>query len=215
MIHIQSFAFNPFQENTSVVYSDSGAAVIVDPGCYERFEQKQLTDFIASKSLRVLAILNTHCHIDHVLGNAFCIQTYKVDLIAHKEELFTLSLAERSAYMYGLEGYVPSPEPNRFVVDNEVIEFEDIALKVIFGPGHAVGHVAFFEEKQQLLIGGDIVFRGSFGRTDLPGGDMEVLKKTIHERIFTLPENTLIYPGHGPTTTVGEEKRSNYILQFY
>jgi hydroxyacylglutathione hydrolase len=214
MIHIQTFTFNPFQENTSVVYSDSGAAVIVDPGCYERFEQQQLTDFIEANALRVLAILNTHCHIDHVLGNAFCVEKYQVELVAHREELFTLGLAERSAQMYGLEGYISSPEPTRFVEDNEVIAFEDLVLKVIFGPGHAVGHVAFFEEKQRLLVGGDIVFRGSFGRTDLPGGDMEVLKKTIHERIFTLPENTTIYPGHGPTTTVAEEKRTNYILQF-
>ena len=134
--------------------------------------------------------------------------------MAHKEELFTLSFAERSAQMYGLVAYVPSPEPTDYLTDNQVLKFGGLELKVIFGPGHAVGHVAFYSEADQLLIGGDILFKGSFGRVDLPGGSIDVLKKTIFERIFTLPDNTVVYPGHGPTTTIGEEKRTNYIFQF-
>ncbi|MDF3027996.1 MAG: beta-lactamase domain protein [Fluviicola sp.] len=211
---VQTFTFNAVQENSSVVYNNNGDAVIIDPGCYERFEQKELTDFISDNNLKVHAILNTHCHIDHVLGNAFCVNEYQVPLIAHKEELFTLSFAERSAEMFGFSAYVPSPEPTVFVEDMEIIRFGELEFRVIFGPGHCVGHVAFYNEEAHILIGGDILFKGSFGRTDLPGGSMEVLKKTIFERMFTLPDNTVVYPGHGPTTTIGEEKRTNYILQF-
>lgn len=211
---VQVFTGNPIQQNGSVVYNDQKDAVIIDPSCYERFEQKELTDFIAENQLKVHAVLNTHCHIDHVMGNAFCVETFQVPLMAHKEELFTLSFADRSAQMYGLLAYVPSPEPSVFVEDGEMLRFGDLELEVIFGPGHSVGHVAFYHAASGILIGGDILFKGSFGRVDLLGGSMDVLKKTIHERIFTLPEDTMVYPGHGPTTTIGEEKRTNYILQF-
>lgn len=214
MMHIEVFTFNPFQENTLVVYNEQKDALIIDPGCYSRMEQEALSGFITDNDLNVLAVLNTHCHIDHILGNAFCLEKYQVELWAHREELFTLSLAERSAMMYGLEGFIPSPEPTRFVEDQEVIRFGALAFTVIFGPGHSKGHVAFYNEEEAVLLGGDILFRGSFGRTDLPGGDMETLKNTLFTRIFTLPENTVVYPGHGPETTVGEEKRTNYILQF-
>jgi len=188
--------------------------VIIDPGCLFKQEQAELSGFIEKNDLKVLAILNTHCHLDHIFGNYYCVEKYNVDLIIHKEDLFTLSMAERSAEMYGINEFVNSPEPNRFVEDNEIISFGDLTFKVIFGPGHAVGHVAFYSEENNLLIGGDILFKGSFGRTDLPGGSMDVLKETIFNRIFTLPDNTTVVSGHGPTTTVGEEKESNYILQF-
>lgn len=211
---VEIFTGNPIQQNGSIVYNEQGDAVIIDPSCYERYEQQEWIDFIQENKLRVHAVLNTHCHIDHITGNAFFVTHFGIPLLAHKEELFTLSFADRSAQMYGLSAYVPSPEPTDYLTDNQVLKFGDLELKVIFGPGHAVGHVAFYNEANNLLIGGDILFKGSFGRVDLPGGSMEVLKKTIFDRIFTLPENTVVYPGHGPTTTIGEEKRTNYILQF-
>ncbi len=210
---VETFTFNAFQENTSVVYQGSDA-VIVDPGCYDRSEQLALKQFVSEKGLNVHAILNTHCHLDHIFGNAFCVETFQVDLITHKDEMFTLGLAERSAQMYGFPGFEPSPDPNRFVVDHERIQFGALEFQVIFAPGHSIGHIAFYNEAHKVLIGGDILFKGSFGRTDLPGGSMEILKKSIHERMFTLPEDTVVYPGHGPTTTIGEEKRTNYIWQF-
>ena len=210
---VETFTFNAFQENTSVVYQGTDA-VIVDPGCYDRSEQLALKQFVTEKGLTVHAILNTHCHLDHIFGNAFCVETFHVDLITHKDEMFTLGLAERSAQMYGFPGFEPSPDPNRFVVDHERIQFGALEFQVIFAPGHSIGHIAFYNEAHKVLIGGDILFKGSFGRTDLPGGSMEILKKSIHERMFTLPEDTVVYPGHGPTTTIGEEKRTNYIWQF-
>lgn len=211
---VQIFPGNPIQQNGSIVYNKQGDAVIIDPSCYERYEQQQWIDFIQENNLKIHAVLNTHCHIDHITGNAFFAEKFGVPLFAHKEELFTLSFAERSAQMYGLEAYVPSPEPTDYLTDNQALKFGNLELKVIFGPGHSVGHVAFYSEADSLLIGGDILFKGSFGRVDLPGGSIDVLKKTIFERIFTLPDDTLVYPGHGPTTTIGEEKRTNYILQF-
>lgn len=210
---VETFTFNAFQENTSVVYQGSDA-VIVDPGCYDRSEQLALKQFVSEKGLNVHAILNTHCHLDHIFGNAFCVETFQVDLITHKDEMFTLGLAERSAQMYGFPGFEPSPDPNRFVVDHERIQFGALEFQVIFAPGHSIGHIAFYNEAHKVLIGGDILFKGSFGRTDLPGGSMEILKKSIHERMFTLPDETVVYPGHGPATTIGEEKRTNYIWQF-
>lgn len=211
---VEIFTGNPIQQNGSIVYNEQGDAVIIDPSCYERYEQQEWIDFIQENNLKVHAVLNTHCHIDHITGNAFFVSHFGIPLMAHKEELFTLSFADRSAQMYGLSAYVPSPEPTDYLTDNQILKFGDLELKVIFGPGHAVGHVAFYSEADHLLIGGDILFKGSFGRVDLPGGSIEVLKKTIFDRIFTLPDNTVVYPGHGPTTTIGEEKRTNYILQF-
>ncbi len=211
---VQIFTGNPIQQNGSIVYNEAGDAVIIDPSCYERHEQQEWMDFIQSENLKVHAVLNTHCHIDHVTGNAFFVEQLGVPFFAHKEELFTLSFAERSAQMYGLSAYVPSPEPTDYLSDKQVLKFGELELQVIFGPGHSVGHVAFYSEKNHLLIGGDILFKGSFGRVDLPGGSIDVLKDTIFNRIFTLPEDTVVYPGHGPTTTIGEEKRTNYILQF-
>jgi hydroxyacylglutathione hydrolase len=211
---IQRFTFNPFQENTYVLSGESGSCVIIDPGCYDRSEQQQLTNYIKENNLKVKAVWNTHCHIDHVLGNAFCCDTYNVELWAHKEELFTLSYVERSAMMYGIDGYISSPEPTQWFEDNQEVVVDDIRVKVIFGPGHSIGHVAFYNEAEHLLIGGDILFRGGFGRYDLPGGDLDTLVKTITERLFILPENTVVFSGHGPETTIGAEKRSNPILDY-
>ncbi|TNE55884.1 MAG: MBL fold metallo-hydrolase [Bacteroidetes bacterium] len=211
---IKQFTFNPFQENTYLLYHKSGEALIIDPGCYERHEKKELEDFLEQENLELKALLNTHCHIDHVLGNSFVKERFQVPFYMHREDLETLRSVSSYAHMYGFPGYEPSPEPDHFLEDGQLLEIGPFRLKVIFGPGHAPGHVAFYSEEQAVLIGGDILFQGSFGRVDLPGGSLEVLKKTIFERIFTLPDETLVYPGHGPETSIGQERQTNYILQF-
>jgi glyoxylase-like metal-dependent hydrolase (beta-lactamase superfamily II) len=213
-IHVQSFTFGPFQENTYIAFNDEKTAVIIDPGCSNTFEENQLVQFIESNNLEVKALLSTHCHIDHIFGNAFILNKYKVDYYIHELDLPVLERGERSAQVYGIQGFTPSPQPTKFLKDNEVISFDNLNFKVIFGPGHAPGHVAFYSEENHFAISGDILFKGSFGRVDLPGGDLETLKQTIHNRFFTLPEQTIIYSGHGPETTVGFEKKTNYILQF-
>ena len=214
MLHIQGFTFNPFQENTYIVYNDQKEAVIIDPGCYSREEQAYFLEYIQTNGLKPLALLNTHCHIDHILGNAFVLRSFPMDLYAHKLDLPTLAMGTLSANMYGMSEYETSPEPNKFFEDKEKLQFGGISLDVIFGPGHAPGHVAFHNAESNMLVGGDILFKGSFGRYDLPGGNLEVLKKSITERLFTLPESTIVYSGHGPTTTIGEEKYTNAILSY-
>lgn len=213
-IHVQVFAINPFQENTYIVFDDAKNALIVDPGCYSSEEKALLDSFIQQNELKIHAILNTHCHIDHVFGNAYMSKKYNVEIITHQGELQTLGMAEMSASMYGFNGYEPSPEPTVFVEEGDEIRFGDLVFKVIFAPGHSVAHIAFYNAENNILLGGDILFRGSFGRFDLPGGDVEILKKSIITKIFTLPERTVVYSGHGPTTTVGEEKYTNPILQY-
>ncbi len=213
-LHIEKFTFNPFQENSYVVSGPDGSAVIIDPGCATSAEKHALSAYISANNLQVKALLSTHCHIDHVLGNAYVLRTYPVDYYIHKLDLPVLAAAERSAQVYGIEGFEPSPQPNHFLEDKQILTFGAIELQVIFGPGHAPGHVAFYSPADALVISGDILFQGSFGRVDLPGGDIEVLKKTIKERFFTLPDETIIYCGHGPNTSIGKEKTSNYILQF-
>lgn len=213
-LHIESFTFNPFQENTYVVYTDSKDAVIVDPGCYTREEKQHLIDFITDNQLTIHAILNTHCHIDHVLGNSFLMQEYRVDLYAHPLDLPTLEMVPYAAKMYGFEGYETSPLPTQLLTDEQTLQFGGIVLNVLVGPGHAPGHVAFYNAENGIILSGDILFRGSFGRYDLPGGDLETLKKTLKDVMFQLPDHTVVYSGHGIETTIGEEKKFNPIWNY-
>lgn len=211
---IKKFTFNGFQENSYVLYSEQKNCVIIDPGCYSQSEEQELLDFIQSEGLKPLALLNTHAHIDHVLGNSFVLKQFQIPFYMHSEDLKTLKSVESYAHLYGFEGYKPSPEPTHFLVHNQKLQLEDIELDVYFTPGHAPGHVVFYSEKSGFVVNGDVLFQGSFGRVDLPGGDIEILKKSIHEIMFQLPENTIVYCGHGSETTIGQEKRTNYILSF-
>lgn len=213
-LHVQQFTFNPFQENTYVVYSDSGDAVIIDPGCYERYEENELSEFIASGHLNVRALLNTHAHIDHVLGNAFVVEKYGVDFYLHPFDLATLNSVPNYAHLYGFPNYKTSPQPAKQLSHGEILKFGDIEFEVFFTPGHAPGHVVFYNAENNFVVNGDVLFQGSFGRVDLPGGDLETLKRSIFTVMFELPEQTVVYCGHGPSTTIRQEKAFNYILNF-
>ena len=210
---IKQFTFNAFQENTVVVH-DGNVCVIIDPGCYERHEQETLVSFIEENNLYVQAVLLTHAHIDHVLGCAFLLDKYNVDFYLHKEDLGSLQSVINYAHVYGFPGYTPPPTPNKLLEGGETLNFGEIEFQVFFTPGHAPGHVVYYSKETNSVINGDVLFAGSFGRVDLPGGDLETLKKSIFETMFNLPEETVVYCGHGPKTTIGQEKRSNYILQF-
>lgn len=213
-IFIETFTFNGFQENTVVLYDALKNCIIIDPGCYNREEQNELLSFISEKQLQPLALLNTHAHIDHVLGNAVVKRTFNCDYYLHELDLPTLNSVSNYAHLYGFEGYEVSPEPTFFLKDQQVLNFGNIELKVLFTPGHAPGHVVFYNEENKFVINGDVLFNGSFGRVDLPGGDIEVLKESIFNTLFNLPEDTIVYCGHGPTTTIGKEKKTNYIYNF-
>jgi hydroxyacylglutathione hydrolase len=214
MINVDSFQFNAFQENSYILSSDSKYAVIIDPGCYERHEEEELEQFISQNNLKPIAVLNTHAHIDHVLGNSFCTSRYNIPLYLHAEDKKTLKMVESYAHVYGFENYKVSPEPSHELYHGMKLQLEDIFLEVFHTPGHCPGHVVFYSEANKFVVNGDVLFQGSFGRTDLPGGDIEILKESIFNTMFHLPEDTAVYCGHGPETTIGKEKRSNYILQF-
>lgn len=213
-MNVQPFTFNGFQENTYVVYSEAGDAVIIDPGCYEKQEEELLSQFIEDNQLTVHALLNTHAHIDHVLGNAFVMKKFGVDLYLHQDDCVTLASVQNYAHVYGFEHYTPSPEATKLLKGGETLEFGTLSFDVFFTPGHAPGHVVFYNAENKFVINGDVLFNGSFGRVDLPGGDLDILKKSIIETMFQLPEDTTVYCGHGPATTIGKEKATNYILQF-
>lgn len=209
MIEIKSFTFNPFAENTYVLHdSATGEAVVIDPGCYEQEEKAQLDRYIDSQKLKVVKLLNTHGHIDHVLGNAHVKEKYGVRLYIHQEDEATQRAVETYAPVYGFPGYSPA-SPDEFLQEGEKVTFGDSSLEVLFVPGHAPGHIAFFNEDQKFCINGDCLFQGSIGRTDLPGGNFETLLQSIRQKLFKLPDETTVYCGHGPETTIGHEKKHN------
>jgi hydroxyacylglutathione hydrolase len=213
-VTVEKFTFNDFQENTYIVH-DGEKCVIIDPGCYDKSEQKELSDFIADHKLSPVAVLLTHAHIDHVLGLAYILETYSLDFYQHKIDVETLERVADYAHVYGFSGYVPATTPaTHLLKGGETISFGKINFEVIFTPGHAPGHVVFYNREGKFVINGDVLFRGSFGRYDLPGGDLSVLKKSISTKMFTLPEETKVYCGHGDETTIGHEKRSNPIMSF-
>lgn len=208
MLHLQSFVFNAFQENTYVLYDDTKQCVIIDPGCYAAAEQQQLVNFIESNELTPVKLLNTHCHIDHILGNNFVSKKFNIGLEIHEADLPTLLATTEYGHLYGFT-VDPSPQPTRFIQNNETITFGNTDLEVRFTPGHAPGHVVFIHHNERFVINGDVLFYNSIGRTDLPGGDHNTLIKSIHQELFTLPDDYIVYTGHGPSTTIGEEKKNN------
>ncbi|EMR04554.1 MBL fold metallo-hydrolase [Cesiribacter andamanensis] len=209
MIQVQSFTFNPFAENTFVLYDDESLeAAIIDPGCYEPEEQEQLQAFIEQKGLTPTLLLNTHCHIDHVLGNWFVKKTWKLPLQIHRLDEQVLRAVPTYAPMYGFSRYQPT-EADAYLEEGQELKLGAHALSILFVPGHAPGHVVFWQQEQKFCIGGDCLFNGSIGRTDLPGGDHDTLIKNIREKLFTLPDDTTVYCGHGPATSIGHEKKHN------
>jgi hydroxyacylglutathione hydrolase len=208
MLEIKSFTFNPFMENTYVLYDETKEAVIIDPGCYEKEEKEMLHNFIVSKELKVVKLLNTHCHIDHVLGNAFVKRKYNVELYVHADDEPVLRAVETYAGNYGFQQFEPT-SVDQYLKDGEDVNFGNTTLKTIWVPGHAPGHVVFYHKESGNCIGGDTLFEGSIGRTDLPGGDHETLLRSIKANMFNLPDETVVYPGHGPETTIGQEKIHN------
>lgn len=208
MLSIQSFVFNPFSENTYVVFDETCEAVIIDPGCYERSEQMELDDFIKANNLQVKFLLNTHCHIDHVLGNNHVKEKYKVPFIIHSIEEKVLRAVKSYAPNYGFAQYVEAL-PDRFIKEGETFSFGNTQWQILFLPGHAPGHIGFYDKNEKVIFSGDVLFDGSIGRTDLPGGNFETLIESIHQKLFTLPNDVVVYSGHGHTTTIGKEKVSN------
>ena len=208
MIAIQSFVFNAFQENTYIISDKTNECVIIDPGCYDDDEKKELADYIQDHQLNVQMLLNTHCHIDHILGNDFVKQKYGTKLYIHQTEEFVLNAQKILAPHYGFNRYQEAT-PDGYLAEGDVIEFGLQKFSVLFVPGHSPGHIAFYNEKEKVVLAGDVLFQNSVGRTDLPGGNHNTLVNSIHKKLFTLPDEVTVYPGHGGETTIGVEKRTN------
>lgn len=195
-------------ENTYILYDESKECVIIDPGCYEGFEQNELVDFIKSTDLTPILLLNTHCHIDHVFGNKFIFDQYGLLPVCHELELGILQAIPSYAPSMGLV-YQVSPIPRQFIEEFDEIIFGNSALQVIFNPGHSPGSVSFYSQADKLLISGDALFFESIGRTDLPGGDSGTLLKSIKLKLFLLEGETRVFPGHGRDTTIAHEIEFN------
>lgn len=209
---VTSFTFNAFSENTYILSDDTKECVIIDPGCYDKSEKQQLAKFIENEGLKVVRLLNTHCHIDHVFGNKFVADTYKVELEIHEKDLEILRAVPTYAPNYGFPNY-EEQLPGAFLKEGEKVKFGNTELDVIFTPGHSPGHVVFYNKEKKICIGGDVLFQSSIGRTDLPGGNFDTLIQSIKKELFTLPDEVTVYPGHGPETTIGHEKKHNPFLR--
>lgn len=212
-MNIHYFTFNPFQENTYVLYDDTHECIIVDPGCYEPHEEKALKRFIEENGLKPQKLVLTHFHLDHIMGNYFVAKRWGIDLMGHRKGLPTLKMDKTSASMYGFNAYQPSPEPAEFIEHGAIFSFGSTELEVRFVPGHSPGHIALIHHESKSVIGGDVLFQGSIGRTDLPGGDYATLEQSIKEQLYTLPDDYRVYPGHGPATTIGNEKQFNAFVR--
>lgn len=208
MLSIHTFTFNPFSENTYVVSDETKEAVVIDPGCYSREEQRELVSFVETNMLKVKYILNTHGHIDHVLGNDFAKDKFKAPLAISKLDEATTRSVKTYASLYGFDAYREA-EPDMYLVEGDVLSFGNTSWKILFLPGHSAGHIGFYDEKEKVIFSGDVLFEQSIGRTDLPGGNFDTLIQSIHKKLFTLPDEVVVYPGHGDPTTTGEEKISN------
>jgi hydroxyacylglutathione hydrolase len=207
-MRIQRFEFNPLQENTYVLFDDTKECVIIDPGCYDADERDELTSFITDNNLVVKALWNTHCHIDHVLGNAFVKRTYNTKLWIHPADEPVLKAVSSYSSNYGFHQYEET-SVDEYFQEGQLVSFGTQKLKVLFLPGHAPGHVGFYHEESKVVIAGDVLFYNSIGRTDLPGGNFDTLIQSIQKKLFLLPDDVTVFPGHGPETTIGYEKRTN------
>jgi len=205
---IHKLVFSPIDVNTYIIAGDSGDCAIIDCACFGKDECNTLESFISANKLNPVMLLNTHCHFDHIFGNKFVLEKYNLRTQYHE--------LEKSNHHGFLERILRSgwksdtqPEPLRYIADNEIIEFDSVSLKALHVPGHTLGSLAFYSEKDSCVFTGDALFAGSIGRTDLPGGDYNTLINSIKTRLFTLPASTVVYPGHGPSSEIGKEIATN------
>ncbi|MGP8214983.1 MAG: MBL fold metallo-hydrolase [Bacteroidia bacterium] len=208
MLRQKNFVFNIFNENTYILFIETGEAAIIDPGCSDSAETRKLADFISSNGLKPVLLLNTHAHIDHVLGNDFVYRQYGLAPRLHHDDLQILDALVYSSGFYGLNA-VASPKPEVFLKEGDIVKLGHEEFRVIFVPGHSPGSICFYSEKHKILWCGDVLFRESIGRTDLPGGNFDTLAHNIRTKLFTLPDDVKVFSGHGIATTIGHEKKFN------
>ena len=212
MIEVKKFTFNPVSVNAYLLWDETREAVLIDPACYYKEEEAELSRFVLAQDLKIVHFLNTHGHFDHLMGNDFAVKTWGLTMRIHQGDEFMLGQAKQHAMMFGITMANPS-SVSGLLSEGDVFAFGKSELKVIHVPGHSPGSVAFYSEKDKLLVVGDILFEGSVGRTDLPGGNHEQLISGIKKKLMTLDDVVRVYSGHGNETTIGWEKRTNPFLK--
>lgn len=206
---LKTFTFSPFSENTYVVADDNThEAVVFDPGCYDQDEKETLSRFLDDNKLMLKAVWLTHAHLDHVFGCAYLKRKHGAKVYMHQKEQVILNDTPSRAAVYGLRGFEPF-EIDGYLSEDEVLTLGDLSFEVRLVPGHAPGHIAFVNHADRYVIGGDVLFRESVGRTDFPFCSAADLKKSITEQLYTLPDDYTVYPGHMEPTTIGHEKKYN------
>jgi glyoxylase-like metal-dependent hydrolase (beta-lactamase superfamily II) len=207
-MEIFKLVFSPIEVNTYILADKSGACAIIDCGCYSDKEFSKLTSLVGKKKLIPQLLLNTHCHLDHIFGNRMMLRKYGLKTLYHSGDEENRLNSAGHAMLFGLEMGMP-PEPQGFIEDGQLITFGSVTLKALYVPGHSPGSLAFYSEKDGVVFTGDALFAGSIGRTDLPGGDYDTLMDSIRNKLFVLPPATVVYPGHGANTSVGQEMKTN------
>lgn len=212
MITVEKFIVNPLQENTYLVYDETKECIIIDAGFHYNDEKDEIIAVIGENGFNPSKLVNTHCHFDHLMGAEFIRKTFNIPFFVHPEDAFWIDRAVHQGEFFGFKMDPVSP-PDQFITEEGIIEFGKSELHVIHLPGHSPGHVVFYAPDDKFVIAGDVLFYGSIGRTDLPGGDYHTLISAIKDKIFCLPDDVKVYCGHGPDTAVGFEKRHNPFLR--
>lgn len=209
---VDVLVFSPFQENTYVIHDESKSCVVIDPGMLDASEKKMFDDFISRNNLKIEKIINTHCHLDHVFGVKHVMDTYKVPFYCHQDDHFLLSQAKGHAQMYGIPFSDETAVPTGVITDGEIIKFGNSQLEARHIPGHSPGGIVFYSMFDKFVIAGDVLFKRSVGRSDLPGGNHEQLIAGIFKNLMSLPDDCVVFSGHGSSTTIGDERLYNDFL---
>jgi hydroxyacylglutathione hydrolase len=212
IMNIKTFTVNGFAENSFLLYDETLECLIIDPGFYEQQEKESLLRFITENKLIPVKVLNTHCHVDHILGNRFVCEQFHIPLSTHKEDQFLLDRASQMGEIFGFK-VESSPAVDTYLSDGETVKFGNSEIKVLHTPGHSPGSLSFYNEQDGFVIVGDVLFAGGIGRTDLPKGDYKTLISSIVNKLLILPAETVVFPGHGPSTTIRHEYDTNPFLQ--
>lgn len=212
MLYLKTFTFNPFQQNTYLIFDDEGTAYMIDAGNSTAGENEELKNFVRDKKLTLSRLLLTHAHIDHILGARFIFDTYGILPEMHESEIFFIEKMGQTAAMYGVK-HDQAPMPEKFLAEGDKITLGKYEFDCIFTPGHSPGSISFYNQENKILLGGDVLFRESIGRSDLPMGDHATLIRSITEKLFVLDDAVKVYSGHGPVTTIGHEKQYNPFLK--